>query len=193
MPRTKTFNEQVVLEKAMHLFWAKGYHATSIQDLVSHLGVNRASLYGTFGGKHELFEKSLQHYRALNGLAFEQFLAQEEDVKEGLRTLFRRAIQEAKEDSTQKGCFFVNTTTELIPNDPKICACVQENRQYVERVFEQFLQKGIKNGQLSPNHNTKASATFLFTFYSGLRVLTKTSFEETHLYQVIDEMIERLA
>ena len=44
MPRTKQFNEEEVLNKAMELFWEKGFHATSIQDLVSHLGINRASL-----------------------------------------------------------------------------------------------------------------------------------------------------
>ena len=58
MPRTKQFNEEEILKKAMELFWEKGFHATSIQDLVAHLGINRASLYDTFGGKEELFKKA---------------------------------------------------------------------------------------------------------------------------------------
>ncbi|MEL6975424.1 MAG: helix-turn-helix domain-containing protein, partial [Bacteroidota bacterium] len=63
MPRTKQFDEKEVLKKAMELFWEKGFHATSIQDLVSHLGINRASLYDTFGGKDELFNTAFESYR----------------------------------------------------------------------------------------------------------------------------------
>lgn len=52
MPRVKKFDEKEVLEKAMELFWIQGYHATSIQDLVDHLGINRASLYDTYGERN---------------------------------------------------------------------------------------------------------------------------------------------
>ena len=63
MPRIKTFDENEVLVKAMNLFWKQGYSATSVQDLVSHLGINRASLYDTFGDKEQLFKKSFALYR----------------------------------------------------------------------------------------------------------------------------------
>ena len=63
MPRTKQFDEKEVLKNAMELFWEKGFHATSIQDLVSHLGINRASLYDTYGGKDELFNTAFETYR----------------------------------------------------------------------------------------------------------------------------------
>jgi len=65
MGRTKQFNRQAALEDAMKVFWAKGFHGTSMQDLVDELGVNRQSLYDTFGGKHELFEAALERYREL--------------------------------------------------------------------------------------------------------------------------------
>ena len=63
------FNEDEVLIKAMELFWNKGYHATSIQDLVSNLGINRASLYDTFGGKKELFDNG-SPYRSAKEATF---------------------------------------------------------------------------------------------------------------------------
>ena len=74
MPRTKAFDEQEVLEKAMELFWKKGYYATSIQDLVNHLGINRASLYDTFGGKKKLFLHTFSHYRTVNTQGVKDFL-----------------------------------------------------------------------------------------------------------------------
>ena len=62
MGRSKAFNEELVLDKAIEVFWAKGYEATSIQDLVDAMGIQRGSLYGTFGSKQELFLKSLDRY-----------------------------------------------------------------------------------------------------------------------------------
>ena len=66
MPRVKLFDQNEVLTKAMNLFWKQGYAATSVQDLVQHLGINRASLYDTFGDKDQLFKKSFELYRKQN-------------------------------------------------------------------------------------------------------------------------------
>ena len=62
MARTKCFNRDEALEKAMQAFWAKGYEATSVQDLVDCMGINRGSLYDTFGDKHQLFLEALDQY-----------------------------------------------------------------------------------------------------------------------------------
>src|SRR5690554_3220753 len=63
MARTKEFDEHEILDRAMNLFWLKGYNATSAQDLVDNLGISRSSLYDTFVDKHSLFVKALQQYR----------------------------------------------------------------------------------------------------------------------------------
>ena len=77
MPRTKQFCEIETLEKAVELFWNKGFHATSMQDLVSHLGINRASLYATYGDKSDLFKKALCAYTKSNGDMLKNMLAAE--------------------------------------------------------------------------------------------------------------------
>ena len=81
MPRVKLFDENEVLTKAMNLFWKQGYAATSVQDLVTHLGINRASLYDTFGDKEQLFKKSFELYRKTNIEGLKHFLdSQKNDV-----------------------------------------------------------------------------------------------------------------
>lgn len=55
MGRSREFDENVVLQKAMELFWKQGYEKTSLNDLVEHMGIHRRSLYDTFGDKHTLF------------------------------------------------------------------------------------------------------------------------------------------
>ena len=62
MTRTKEFDPDAALQRALELFWERGYEATSLADLVARLGIARASLYGTFGSKHDLFVKALDRY-----------------------------------------------------------------------------------------------------------------------------------
>ena len=98
MPRVKRFNEDEVLAKAMHLFWERGYSATSIQDLVDRLGINRASLYATYGGKEELFDRAFMQYLESTGSWLEQLFNKETSVKKGFKTLFEKAIEEGAEE-----------------------------------------------------------------------------------------------
>ena len=130
MPRVKLFDEKKALEDAMNLFWTKGYSATSIQDIVDHLGINRASLYATFGGKETLFKSALDLYRDKNTKAIKEFLNSQDNVNTGLLKLFTLSIDESVADKDRKGCFVVNSTTELIPGNPKIRKLLESNKRY---------------------------------------------------------------
>ncbi|RDY60095.1 TetR/AcrR family transcriptional regulator [Flagellimonas nanhaiensis] len=173
MPRTKQFNEEEILNKAMELFWEKGFHATSIQDLVSHLGINRASLYDTFGGKDELFNKAFAHYRSITGNMLNSIFGDTENVKAGFQKLFDKAIEETLEDDSRKGCFVVNTTTELIPGDKALLNILCENKSNLEALFTRFIQNGIDSGELPKSLDAESTALMLFTIYNGLRVVAK--------------------
>ena len=192
MPRTKSFDEKAVLQKAMELFWVQGYHATSIQDLVDHLGINRASLYDTYGGKDSLFQKAFRQYREQNAAEIRQFFQQQPRVREGLMALFTMAIEEAATDADRKGCFVVNTATELLPGDPSLIPVLQENKRNFEQLFLDYLTKGVEDGQISEGKDLRAIATLLFTLYNGLKVVSKVSPEEDQLLASINEVLKLL-
>nr|WP_293303431.1 TetR/AcrR family transcriptional regulator [Allomuricauda sp.] len=173
MPRVKQFDEAEILNKAMELFWEKGFHATSMQDLVSHLGINRASLYDTFGSKEALFQNAVEHYIEVSGSCIRTLFAEENDVRVGLRKLFDMAINESLCDLSKKGCFVVNTTTELIPGDAAIQEMLQKNRENMEAVFVDYIQKGIDTGQLDASKNAQDIGLMFFGLYNGIRVLAK--------------------
>ncbi|MEM0931910.1 MAG: TetR/AcrR family transcriptional regulator [Bacteroidota bacterium] len=185
MPRTKQFNEEEVLKKAMELFWEKGFHATSIQDLVSNLGINRASLYDTFGGKEALFNRAFQEYRNSSGDAVKGILAGETSVRKGFHKLFGYAIEEAIQDDARKGCFVVNTATELIPNDGTMQATLQDHMDNMEELFTGHIQKGIDNGEIDASKNAKDIGLLLFTFYSGFRVVSKIDTDAEKLHHLV--------
>lgn len=181
MPRVKQFDEKEVLINAMNLFWKQGYAATSVQDLVDHVGINRASLYGTFGDKEELFKKTFDHYRKINLEQINQLFQNQPDVKAGFTKLFEMAIDETINDQDRKGCFVVNTTTELVPGNEEILNILKENKEQVEHLFSTYLRKGKDTGQISSDKDLKAIASLLYTLYNGLRVVAKTQPDRNEL------------
>lgn len=192
MPRVKLFDEQEVLTKSMELFWKKGYHATSMDELVKFVGISRASLYGTFGGKKELFTKALAHYRTTNNHFIQQFFRGQTNVKEGLKKLFYNLIEESATDQDRKGCFVVNTTTELIPGDDEMQRTLLDNKETFHRMFYSFLHQGMQEGQISTDKDIKAIADLLYTFFNGFRVITKISTDKQELKKSVDTMLSLL-
>lgn len=173
MARVKQFNEEEVLQKAVELFWKQGYNATSMDDLVNYLGINRASLYDTFGGKKELFKKALNKYLTDNRQWLYTFLHAQKSVKEGLCKFFRMVVTETMQDQDIKGCFAVNTSTELLPHDAEMCEILQKNKLNFEKLFFELLKKGQDNKELRKDMDLKATAAYLVAFFNGLKVMAK--------------------
>ncbi len=173
MARTKQFDKEQVLEKAKALFWKQGFHATSIQNLVDHLGINRASLYDTFGGKNELYEAAFQAYQKHNIKGLIHHFEAYPSAKEGLIALFLKSMQDSIDDDERKGCFVVNCTTEYLPNHQHMLAELINNKRLFEEIISVVLQRGKENGEFPDHLITKDLATYLFTFISGLKVIGK--------------------
>lgn len=181
MPRVKLFDEAEILTKAMNLFWKKGYAATSIQDLVNHLGINRASLYDTYGGKEQLFKSAFELYRKNNLDHLRTFFDSKPNVKQGFSDLFANTIDGAVCDIDKKGCFAVNTATELIPNDESIRKILEKNKNDFETLFYDYLKKGQDQGQLKSQTDLKSLASLLYMIYSGIQVVSKIQADKREL------------
>lgn len=158
----------------MMMFWKKGYHDTSIQDLVDHLDVNRASLYDTFGGKKELFDSAFEYYRKTGNKTLQELLNSQENVKETLRMLFHKVIEGDMADPDHKGCLVANTTTELLPQDTELQLVITCQREDVEQIFYDFLLMGAERGEISEEKDLQTMASLLYTLLTGLRVTGKT-------------------
>src|ERR1700761_1056657 len=116
MARTKDFDEDEVLDKAMYLFWNQGYNGTSMQDLVDGLGISRSSLYDTFGDKHSLFIKTLENYKKNASAKLEAIIANAPSAKEAVKQLLEYTTRELLSDQQHKGCFMVNAAVEVAPH-----------------------------------------------------------------------------
>lgn len=189
MARTKEFNIDQVLDKAIEIFWHKGYNGTSAQDLVTYLGLSRSSLYDTFGDKQKLFVASLKKYQKQSQDQIVKLFEASENIKETLHSIFKQAVVESLEDRITKGCFMVNTSIELAMHDPEIAKIVQNNTKVMEEIFTKALQKGQDSGQVSKNMDAKTLARFIFNNYSGIRVLARTGEADKQVYDDIVKAI----
>lgn len=189
MARTKEFNEDQALDKAIEIFWHKGYNGTSAQDLVTHLGLSRSSLYDTFGDKQKLFAQSLLRYQKQSQDQVIKLLDESENVKETLHDIFKQAVIESLEDRITKGCFMVNSSVELAMHDDEIAKIVKDNSQTMEEVFTKAVQKGQAAGHISKTTDARVLARFIFNNYSGIRVLARTGERDKQVY---DDIVKAL-
>jgi len=185
MARTKEFNEEQALNKAIEIFWHKGYNGTSAQDLVTHLGLSRSSLYDTFGDKQKLFSQSLKQYQKQSQDQIIKLLDESKNIKETLHAIFKQAVIESLEDRITKGCFMVNSSVELAMHDEEIAKIVKNNSQKMEEVFTNAVKKGQESGHISKAKDAKALSRFIFNTYSGIRVLARTGERDKQVYDDI--------
>ena len=186
MARPKSFAEQDALHAAMETFWRKGYHHTSMQDLVDSMGINRASLYDTFTDKHTLYLNALERYRNLNCADMAEAMAGASTAKDKICAIFERVIIETLDDQEAKGCFMTNATLEMLPHYTDVQAIVCDNFAQLDTIFRQLLQAGRASGEFSTDLEADQVVPFLMSQLSGIRVLGKAIPNGAMLNQVMN-------
>jgi TetR/AcrR family transcriptional repressor of nem operon len=174
-PRRKEFEPDQALDDAMQLFWRKGYEATSIQDLVDQLGINRFSLYSTFGGKHDLFLAALDRYRETVVPRMLDAVEKSEDGLSGIRACFENGVEDLAGENGCWGCLILNSTAELAPHDPETAARVKAHYTRMEETFRRALVRAKKRGQLKGRRSLRDLARFLTWGMQSLVLMAKTS------------------
>lgn len=190
MARSKEFDEFVVLDKAMKLFWEQGYEKTSLSDLVEHMGIHRRSLYDTFGDKHSLFIRALDrfHHRIKNELTSK--VGQSTSAIQSLEIIFDYAINGEKENP--KGCMMVNSAVELALRDGEINKKVIENFEATELFMKDIISFGQRNNEFQLKIGVDEMAEYLHTVWIGLRVMTRTSTSKEKLNNIVKITLEQL-
>lgn len=171
MARTKEFDPEAALDAAMELFWERGYAATSVADLVERLGIARASVYATFGGKHELYLKALDRYLALRDPAVISRLAGPEPALAQVRALVRDYVAEAVGERGRRGCFVVNAAVEAMAADAEVGRRVATSWTTLEVALTLALERGRTLGELRADADPASLARFLLVLLQGVKVL----------------------
>lgn len=178
MARPREFDVDQALDRATEIFWARGYEATSVQDLVDGLGVNRASLYSTFGDKAQLFDAVLKRYEEqVNAVVFHALAPPAAGV-EAVRAWFKALITAGTQPGGPRGCLLLNTVTGCITAPPALRdRVIASVRASTDRLQEAL----ARDPQLAARENVRTLARFFAAEGHGLAVLARAGVRRQEL------------
>jgi TetR/AcrR family transcriptional repressor of nem operon len=185
MARHKEFDRDEALHRAMEVFWSRGYEAASVGELVKHMGINRQSLYDTFGDKHSLYLAALDRYREVEGRKMFELLDAPGPVKRALRRLFASVVECAVGGGERRGCFVGNATSELAGRCKATAEKACGNMAAAEDALYRALLRGKREGELKGVRDPRAVARFLYSSLQGLQLMSKATQDRKTLEDVV--------
>jgi len=188
--RSKEFDVNEVLDKAMVLFWEQGYEKTSMSDLVEHMGIHRRSLYDTFGDKHSLFLQAITRYMGKVQANLTSEIKPSKTATEALYSIFQFMVTDQEE--LPSGCLIVNSVTELAARDAEVNSKSIESFQGTENMLEQIILWGQKDGEFTSKQSAKELAAYLHNVSIGIRVMGRSSVDKAKLLNIVDVSIHLL-
>ena len=190
--RPKTFDSEEILDKAVPVFWAKGYEAASTEELLEAMGIGKGSFYLAFkGGKKELFEKALIRYRKQQMATFEQEMLAHADPLDGIRSLFR-SIATTSKSIHLNGCLFGNSIAELSNSDPLLMKKASNWLLQLEKIFYKAILAAQKKGSLSKKQDPELLARQLITIWNGLGITRRLYPDNKILSKLIESQLNIL-
>lgn len=190
MGRPKTFNPEHALDKAMELFWCRGYENTSMQDLVDAMGINRGSLYDTYGDKHALYLKALDRYIDTHSIR----VIAEQDRGKASRDILKSMLYcladcDPAEKQTDRGCLMTNSICELCSRDPDVLEVITRNLNKMQSVLERVIDRGKADGEFADGHDSRVQAQFFLNTLQGMQVMRKAHTPPQILRQIADQAL----
>jgi TetR/AcrR family transcriptional repressor of nem operon len=191
MARTLEFDRTKVVEAAMKLFWARGYTATSLPDLLEAMGIARSSFYASFGTKRELFIECLELF------GDRTFAIVDEDAKTLPATALPRAFFEAtlldvSQRKAKQGCMMVNTVLELADVDAELNQLATQKLSAIESAFIRAFELAQQQGDLHTTYSPEDLASLVMTINFGLRVQSRQLQSRQALKPIIENSLSML-
>ena len=181
-PRVKEFDQETIIEQAMALFCEKGYAATSVRDLVAHLGVSSSSLYGTFGDKDAIFLLALKRHSQLEREMLRQVLDQPtNEPKALLAQMFQVLIDSLLANELPGGSLTLKASVELENRKPEVNAIIAEHTKDAASMFMRFLERAEQAGKIRLHQPASQVADYILFNFFNLNFLAKVNLERNCL------------
>lgn len=188
--RPKQFDPDVAVDRAMELFWRKGFADTTPQDLAAQLGIGKGSLYNTFASKRALFDLALRRYVDMRLAGIAETLDGPGSATARLRAALQR-LADADAALTSRGCLAVNTAVELAGSDEAAAGAVARLFDRIEDAFQGVIEEGQRAGEIATGRAPRQVASLLLASFIGMSVLAKTGDQE-RLRQIVDAVMALL-
>ena len=173
-----------MLDAAALCFWAQGYEATSVKDLVARTGLTAASLYNAFGDKRALYQKALDHYVEA-GISDRIRRCEAMPPLAAIKAFFDEILTRSLEDPDHKGCMLVNAALDLAPHDPEFRTAVAAMLSRIEAFFLRCVEAGQADGTITRSQAAATLAQHLLGILMGVRVLARVRPERPLLEGIV--------
>ncbi|MGC4899177.1 TetR/AcrR family transcriptional regulator [Micromonospora echinospora] len=164
--RPRAFDEQTVLDRAADVFWRHGYEGASLSSLTSAMGINRPSLYATFGSKEELFRRAFARYHETN-LANARAALQQPTAYAAVESFLRASADGLTADDHPAGCLSIQGGLSCSPENTRISEMLAAGRAATETALEERLSRAAKEGDLPEGVDSRALARFVMALSEG--------------------------
>lgn len=192
MARPREFDIDAALERAMQAFWAKGFEATSLDDLCEATGLGRSSLYAAFGGKRALLHRSLDRYEEQGIARITSALSRPAPVREAFADFIGDLIDRIVAGPGRRGCFIGNCAAELARQDQVTAARVRRSLARIEATFGEALARAQAHGEIAATVEVEPLARFLVAGIQGLRLVGKANPDRAALENIAAVMLRCL-
>lgn len=192
MARPREFNQDEVLQRAMMLFWRKGFEATSMADMLEATGLSRSSLYDTFGDKRTLFLAAMDAYRRHRQERLQAMLNDGGPARQSIAGFFKSILSHALGEERQYGCMSCNEAVELAPRDEEVQRLVVADFKGVEDAFADAITRGQKDGSIANQEDSRKLARFLSVSLQGLQVMARAGVERENIADAMGVMLASL-
>ncbi len=189
--RPRTFDMEAAVERAMDVFWSRGYHATALPDLLRATKLSRGSLYAAFGDKHSLFLRALDRYIADALTRMDVELDPRKEPVAGLRAYLAGYVERASGANGRRGCLLVATAMELAGHDAEVGRRVASFFKTMEARVAGVLSRAEAAGRLADGVEPASAARILVCFVWGLRVVAKTAQTRITWQATADALLDR--
>jgi TetR/AcrR family transcriptional regulator, transcriptional repressor for nem operon len=192
MPRTEVFHRGEVLDKAKNIFWLKGYNGTSMQDLVDATGLNRSSIYNSFGSKMELYLQSLKKYQVDIGELFDKAGKRNQNAIETICLVFLYVLEDILEDTEEKGCMLINCNTEMGNQDTQLRGLLKANQERLVGIFQDLVTQGQLDGSIRSDEKSELLAYYLVNAFQGFRISGMNTKDTVILKSIIQNILKTI-
>lgn len=188
--RPRQYQEETALQAAVEVFWAKGFKATSLDDLTNAMGMNRPSVYNAFGNKEAVYRRALEHFGRGMQTALEATLMAEHDVRLALTSFYRAAIQTYLSGEIAKGCLVMSTAVTVATSHPEIRSDLLAVVRELDRRLAERFQGAVDDGQLPARFDVRARAELAQAVLHSLSLRARAGEDEEVLLRLLAAGVE---
>ena len=191
MGRPREFDEQAALDAAMRVFWEKGYEGTSLDDLTAAMGLNRSSLYSTFGDKEQLFRKVMVQY-GKGPLGFVGEALALPNARAVIEALFRRTAEFLADPAHPRGCLSLQGGLACGTGIESVQRAMVEWRESGRAAVQKRMQQAKRDGDLPANVDPKDLARYVLVVVNGLAIQAANGAKPAEMRRAVELALRAL-